>query len=185
MPTTSKTDRHRDRSTRRSTDKTPAELKAERQVQSLGVDIDAMAAVSNIFRVANAVRNVTERQLLDDHHLTFSGFTVLWVLWIWGPKESLALARESGVSKSTLTGIVKTLAQQSLVTREAHSTDGRRVIVKATRKGVATIRRIFPVFNAIEAQITSGLSGGEKGELARLLRCMLAALEDDSIGGHI
>ena len=87
---------------------TRAEIEARAQVEGLGVDIDAFAVVSNVFRVANAVRNYTERNLLGEYHLSFSGFTVLWVLWVWGPKESYALAEESGISKSTLTGVVKT-----------------------------------------------------------------------------
>ena len=98
---------------------TRAEREARKRVEALGIDVDAYAAVSNIFRVANAVRNYTERNLLSEFNLTFSGFTVLWVLWVWGPKESYALAEESGISKSTLTGVVKTLERLGLATPPA------------------------------------------------------------------
>ena len=83
-----------------------AEAEARAQVEGLGIGIEAFAAVSNVFRVAHVVRNYTERNVLGDYGLSFSGFTVLWVLWVWGPKESHSLARESGISKSTLTGVV-------------------------------------------------------------------------------
>ena len=64
-----------------------------------GVDVGAFAAVSNIFRVADAVRNHTERTLPGEFNPSFPGFTVLWVLWVWGPKESHALAlAEAGIS---------------------------------------------------------------------------------------
>ena len=156
---------------------TRAEREARERVEALGIDVDAWAAVSNIFRVANAVRNYTERSLLSEFNLSFSGFTVLWVLWVWGPKESYALAEESGISKSTLTGVVKTLERLGLAARKPHAVDGRRVLVHATRKGAATMREIFPRFNDVEALVTRDLSPAEKADLARTLRIMLHSVE--------
>ena len=156
---------------------TRAELEARKRVEALGIDVDAYAAVSNIFRVANAVRNYTERNLLSEFNLSFSGFTVLWVLWVWGPKESYALAEESGISKSTLTGVVKTLERLGLAARKPHAVDGRRVLVQATRKGISTMRKIFPRFNEVEALVTRDLSAEEKESLARSLRVMLHSVD--------
>ena len=156
---------------------TRAELEARKRVEALGIDVDAYAAVSNIFRVANAVRNYTERNLLSEFNLSFSGFTVLWVLWVWGPKESYALAEESGISKSTLTGVVKTLERLGLAARKPHAVDGRRVLVQATRKGISTMRKIFPRFNEVEALVTRDLAAEEKESLARSLRVMLHSVE--------
>ncbi|MBT6786147.1 MAG: MarR family transcriptional regulator, partial [Acidiferrobacteraceae bacterium] len=99
---------------------TVAEKAAHKRVRALGVDLGAMDAVANIFRAANSIRNKAERDLLARHGLSFTGFTVLWVLWVWGPQESHQLAQESSVSKSTLTGIVKTLHTLKLVERKAH-----------------------------------------------------------------
>ena len=111
---------------------TREEREARARVDGLGIDIDAFAAVSNVFRVANAVRNYMERNLLAEYRLSFSGFTVLWVLWVWGPRESHVLAEESGISKSTLTGVVKTLEGLGFAARRPHAADGRRVLVEAT-----------------------------------------------------
>lgn len=136
-----------------------------------------MFAVSNVFRVANKVRNFAERTILSEHKLTFSGFTVLWVLWINGKMESQALANESGVSKSTLTGIVKTLEKQSIVVREPDTKDRRRVFVSATPKGKKTMSQIFPEFNLLEAAVTKDLTAQEKNSLARMLRIVLHSLD--------
>ena len=68
---------------------------------------------------------------------------------------------------------MKTLERLDLVARKPHASDGRRVLVRATRKGIATMRRIFPRFNDIEALVTRNLSPEEKEELARTLRIML------------
>ena len=163
--------------TTRDTTITPAEELALKQVSSLDIDEDSMFAVSNIFRVANLVRNYTERNLLSDHGLTFSGFTVLWVLWINGKMESRELADESGISKSTLTGVVKTLEKQALVIRKPHAQDGRKVFVHPTAKGRTTMNTIFPVFNSFEAMFTQDLSDKEKSNLTRSLRIILHSLD--------
>ena len=157
---------------------TCTERQARERVEALGIDVDAYVTVSNILRVANAVRNYTERNLLSEFKLSFSGFTVLWVLWVWGPKESHALASESGISKSTLTGVVKTLERLGLAIRTPHTGDGRRVFVQATDRGISTMRRIFPRFDEIEAIVTRALSPQEKESLTRTLRVMLHAMED-------
>ena len=42
---------------------------------------------------------------------------------------------------------------------------------------MATVREIFPRFNALEGEITRDLSTAEKEELARALRVMLHTVE--------
>ncbi|MEE9417535.1 MAG: MarR family transcriptional regulator [Acidimicrobiales bacterium] len=163
-------------------------LLAERQVQAkLGeleggdaIDLDALAAVSNIFRVASTARYHFERKVLVDHDLSFTAFTVLWVLWIWGEQESRHLAAESGISKGTLTGVIRTLEKGSLVERRTHPADGRLALLKITNDGERTMEKLFPVFNQTEAAITSGLQSEEKRELANLLRRVLTILEGDA-----
>ena len=51
------------------------------------------------------------------------------------------------------------------------------MLVRATRKGMATMRRIFPRFNEVEALVTRNLSPGEREGLARTLRVMLHTVE--------
>ena len=154
-----------------------SEREARACVEALGIDVGSFAAVSNIFRVANAVRNHTERNLLSEFNLSFSGFTVLWVLWVWGSRESYVLAEESGISRSTLTGVVKTLERLGFAARKPHAKDGRRVLVQATRKGLSVMREIFPRFNEVEAMVTRDLSSEEKDRLTRTLRVMLHTME--------
>ena len=71
-----------------------------------------MAAVSNIYRAANVIRNHMERQVLADEDLSWAAFTVLFVLWIWGDQQTRHLAAEAGVTKGTLTGVLKTLEKR-------------------------------------------------------------------------
>jgi MarR family transcriptional regulator, organic hydroperoxide resistance regulator len=152
-------------------------IQAERdilaRVGDLEIDFDATAAVSNIYRVATAVRYHMERYVLSKHHLSWSAFVALFVLWVWGEMESHRLADETGVTQGSLTGIVKTLERRGLCERHEHPFDRRRVIVRPTATGKRLIRRIYPVFNRHEGLVTAELSSAEKLQLADNLRTVL------------
>jgi len=154
-----------------------SELAAPRRVGALDVDLPSIAAISNIFRVANAARNYMERHVLKDFDLTFSGFTVLWVLWVTGSMETRHIAAEAAITKGTLTGVLKTLESQKLVERVTPESDRRLTLVHLTRKGERWMRRIFPRFNAAEAEITAPLAKGERDLLVNALRHLLHAID--------
>src|SRR6478736_9634155 len=147
------------------------------------LDFAAMAAVSNIYRAANVVRNHMERQVLVDEDLSWAAFTVLFVLWIWGDQQTRHLAEEAGVTKGTLTGVLKTLEKRGLARRRAHGGDGRLVLVSLEPKGMAVIERLFPAFNEGEARVSSGLTEDEKNQLAALLRKIIRSAEASSSAG--
>jgi MarR family transcriptional regulator, organic hydroperoxide resistance regulator len=158
-------------------------VQAERDIRErIGdqhLDFAAMAAVSNIYRAANVVRNHMERKVLADEDLSWAAFTVLFVLWIWGEQQTRHLAVEAGVTKGTLTGVLKTLEKRGLTKRQAHDEDGRLVLVSLEPKGEAVIERLFPAFNASETQVSSALSDREKNQLAGLLRKIVRSVETD------
>ncbi|MDH4116161.1 MAG: MarR family transcriptional regulator [Acidimicrobiia bacterium] len=155
-------------------------LEAERDiVAKLGddrrFDFSSLQAISNIYRAANAIRNFMEREVLGGHGLSWGGFTALFVLWVWGPHESHALAEECGMAKGTLTGVVATLEKRGLVTRTRLSSDRRRVEVDLTEAGRDMIESVFPVFHLHEVALTSPLSTEDRLEMARLLRSIIGA----------
>ena len=158
-------------------------VQAERDIRGrIGdqhLDFAAMAAVSNIYRAANVVRNHMERKVLADEDLSWAAFTVLFVLWIWGEQQTRHLAVEAGVTKGTLTGVLKTLEKRGLTRRQAHDEDGRLVLVSLEPKGEAVIERLFPAFNAGETQVSNALSDREKSQLAGLLRKIVRSVEED------
>jgi len=149
-------------------------LQAEQDIRArLGdhaLDFDSLHAISNIYRAASAVRRRAEREVLAGYNLSWGGFTILWVLWVWGEMETAQLAAECDLAKGTLTGMVSTLEKQGLVDRERVAADRRRVTVALTQSGLNTIETVFPEFNAFEAAMSGGLTVDEKRELARLLR---------------
>ena len=157
----------------RNTSKTRQEFVATDHVRDLKVDIDAMAAISNVFRVAVMFRNRAEKRFLLKNKLTFSGFTVLWVLWVFGEMESYKLAEECGITKGTLTGIVTTLEKNGFAKRMLHPTDGRRRLIKLTAQSQTLMSKLFPTINQLEQNFVSGLSKTEQKELSRMLRIIL------------
>lgn len=157
-------------------------LEAERDIRSaLGkrpLDFDSLLAVSNIYRAANAIRNRMERDVLAPAGLSWGGFTILFVLWVWGDRETGELAGDCGLAKGTLSGMLLTLEASGLVFRSRHPEDGRKVVVSLTEKGVETIEEVFPEFNRFETTLTERLDLEDKHELARLLRLVTATADD-------
>lgn len=147
------------------------------RLQGMEIDMSAMAVVSNVYRAANAVRNHLERTVLAPHGLTWTGWVVLWVIWIWGEIESRHVAAEAGVSKGTLTGVQKTLTSKGLVVRTVHPDDARRVLLSLTEEGERLMAELFPEFNAVEAWVTTDLEDKAKLDLARALRTVVKRVE--------
>lgn len=153
----------------------------ERQVATklsgMTLDFDSMAAVSNVFRAANATRNFLERTVLAPSGLSWTAFVVLWVSWIWEPIETRTIAEEGGFSKATLTGVLQTLESRGLIKRNRSVEDKRLVLVTLTAKGRKLMVSLFPEFNKHEQEVLSGLSAQQKRDLATALRQITAFTE--------
>ena len=158
-------------------------LDAERDIRERlgdsGLDFDSLHAISNIYRAAAAIRRRAERGVLGEVGLSWGGFTILWVLWVWGEMETANLAAECDLAKGTLTGMITTLEKQDLVSRERIAADRRRVSVALTPHGLDTIEQLFPKFNAFEGDMAEGLSDADKAALASLLRAVITNAVDD------
>jgi MarR family transcriptional regulator, organic hydroperoxide resistance regulator len=158
-------------------EKTMAELLAERQVAGMALDLEAMATVSNIHRVATRIRNHFEHGVLRERELTWTSFVTLWVLWIWGETQTRYLAEEVGITRSTLSGVLNTLENRGLIRRRPHETEGRLVLVRNTEEGEALMAELFPRFNAEESFIVSTLSEDARRRLAGALRSIARHLD--------
>lgn len=145
------------------------------RLAGLDVDVSSMAVVANVHRAAHALRTHLERTVLAPHGLTWTGWVVLWVVWIWGEAESKHVAAEAGVSKGTLTGVQNTLLGNGYLGRRVHPDDGRRVLLSLTEDGERLMEKLFPEFNGAEAWLTADLDQPE--QLARGLRTLVKRAE--------
>lgn len=149
-----------------------------RRLGPIPVKREALAAVSNLYRAATAVRQHLENSALRAADLTWSAFVVLWVVWIWEEIETRHTAAEAGISKGTLTGIIKTLEGRGLVERRQHPDDGRLALLRLTPGGLALMEKLFPAFNAEEQFVVEALDDAEAVHLADTLRRIVAHLEE-------
>ena len=82
-------------------------------------------------------RLVRERH--PDNDLSLSAMAVLWALHRHGDLTVGALASREQVRPPSMTRTVNCLADDGLVSREAHPTDGRQVVVRLTEEGSAVV----------------------------------------------
>ena len=141
----------------------PAEQKVLEELGHLPLDFRAMWAISNVFRSSTALRRHLEATVLAPDRLSWTAFTGLWVLWIWGEMESREFAAAVGISRPTATGVLSTLQRRRFVRRKKAAEDGRIVLVSLTPSGRRTIEELFPRFNAEEAKVAAALSAGGTG----------------------
>lgn len=155
------------------------EQRVKSQLEDAGYDFQAMALASNVFRAATAMRRRLEQRVLAGTELSWTAFKVLWVLWIWGERETSFLAVEADITKGTLTGVVDTLERRGFVTRHRRDDDRRLVQVDLTDEGRQLIGSVFLQFNREERAIADLLEPRDQEALVRNLRRLIGALQPE------
>jgi DNA-binding MarR family transcriptional regulator len=89
-------------------------------------------------RVARRLRRISaERDAVAA--VKFTEVTVLLRLAREGPQSPSDLAKHEQVTTQAIAAIVRELQARDLVSRDAHSTDGRRTLISITAKGRAAL----------------------------------------------
>jgi DNA-binding MarR family transcriptional regulator len=146
-------------------------------IEALDLDLDASAAVSSVYRAANAVRNYITNTVLRPNDLSWTGWVVMWVVWIFDGLESRHAAESAAISKGTLTGVVKTLEEHGWMRRRPDTADRRLLHLELTPAGIRMMEKLAPEFNAAEARIVASLGGRTVSTMRSGLRGMVAAVE--------
>jgi MarR family transcriptional regulator, organic hydroperoxide resistance regulator len=147
------------------------------RVGELAMDFRAAHAVSSLYRAANAARSHLTNSVLRKRDLTWTGFLVLWLLWIWDSMETRRVAENVGISKATLTGVTNTLVARGLVERVPSEVDRRLVELRLTDEGTTLMRNLFPEFNAAEAELVEHLPAADLANLTDSLRSIVTHAE--------
>jgi DNA-binding MarR family transcriptional regulator len=156
----------------------PAERKILEELGHLPLDFRAMSAISNVFRSSTALRRHLESTVLSLDRLSWTAFTALWVLWIWGEMEAREFAAAVGISRPTATGVITTLNRRRLVRRRKAASDGRVVLVSLTPSGRRRIEELFPRFNEEERRLASVLEPEAQEGLASMLRALTRGVRE-------
>lgn len=148
-----------------------------RRLGHLPLEASAMHAMSSIHRAANATRTYMTNAVLRHHELSWTGFVVLWSVWIYDGLPSWQAAQSASISKATLTGVVQTLESRGWLTRAIDPADRRLVNLCLTPEGRELMEHIFPQLNRIESEIMAGLPSEQVDALANALRAVVEHLE--------
>lgn len=145
---------------------------------SLDVDFGAAHAVSGIYRAANAVRAHVTNEVLRPYDLSWTGFVVLWAVWMRDGMETRRAAEAAAISKATLSGVVKTLEARGWIEKRRRSDNRRLVQLHLTDSGTELLEELYPKFNAIEEQLVAGLSSRSRKGMTRGLNEIVTAIEE-------
>ena len=153
----------------------PEEVDVLARTAGSGLDVSAMFVVQDVFRAAAALRSRLESGALQAEGMTWSSFTMLFCLWVWGPLEVRDAATRMAVSRPTVSGVADTLERRGLIERRDHAGDARRRSLALTPAGERAFAALFPRVNQHEGAACRTLEPEESVELARLLRKLVHA----------
>ena len=145
-------------------------------------DEDAALVAMMLTRTAVAHLQVSER-LHRTRDWSWSGFRIMWMIWLFQEIEARDLARLAGVSRQATSSVLTTLENKGLVHRERTSpTDRRLVTVSLTPEGLAEVERAFVDQNALDSQWFSVLDADDQRQFVRLLARVSSRIDFSSQG---
>lgn len=133
------------------------------------VDLEVLTAALNIVRVSSLLVNDLEARAHRPAGWTWAGFRVMFVVFIAEAAEPREVARLAGVSRASVSGVLKTLERDGLIVRERSSPDRRVVTVKLTRRGRRATVQAFKHNHQVERRWLAGLSRAELRTVIALL----------------
>ncbi len=147
------------------------------------VDPRAIALSLTLARIAATHQYQSERVVHRERGWSYSGFRVLYMIWLSEPVEARDLARFAGVSRQTTSTVLSTLEAAKLVVRKQTSTTDRRLVsVRLTAKGRAAVDEAIGAQNALESDWFSVLSAAEQKQLLEMLERVLARIDQPAEG---
>jgi DNA-binding MarR family transcriptional regulator len=94
---------------------------------------------------------------------------VIAVLGAFAPLSSNEICERTAMDKAKVSRAVASLLKAGAIEREAHGTDQRLIQLTLSRKGQRIYEAIIPRAQAIEAEVTKGLSKTDIASLHRVL----------------
>lgn len=109
--------------------------------------------------------------------LSWSGYRLLFVLWIAGDLEPARVADLTHTSRASVTNLSVSFIEQGLIDRRPSLTDKRSVLLSLTDAGVEKVRQAYLEQDARQRKLLSVLSEEEQAIL-RLLLAKMVRLRD-------
>jgi DNA-binding MarR family transcriptional regulator len=136
-----------------------------------GMEPAAAAALLTLLLVAREISASTET-FFGSFGISDGKWSVLMLLAA-APEKRLRpseLAASLTVSRATITGLLKGLERDGLVSRGLDPSDGRVETVRITRRATALLRKMLPLLTRRHAASTAGLTKSECATMVALLK---------------
>jgi DNA-binding MarR family transcriptional regulator len=119
---------------------------------------------------------------VPDDGLTRARLGVLSLLVLGGPRTLGRLAADQGVRPPTMTRLVQAMEVDGLVVRERHPSDGRSIVIRATRAGEALLERGRATHMRPLTEAIAGLDQADREILERASDLLGPLLRADADG---
>lgn len=142
-------------------------------VDDLGVP---MVTLSYLIKQVELVSRARLDEIVAAEGLSTSEYTALTVL---GRRHGLTtsdLARNSFVRPQSMAELIGSLEQRDLISRAPDAENRRRMIISLTAAGRALLGRLRKPVEAMEEEMTSGLSPAKRAALSAALESCRVAL---------
>lgn len=146
------------------------------------LDPTVEAVVTRIQHVVTHLRRNKERALADQDLQAFEYLTLHALAGRGGRATPSELVADLQISPAAMTGRLDTLERRGYVNRRTSTTDRRKVDVELTAAGRAAWRSALDVQGREEHRILDALEPAEREHLADMLRRVLLAAEERTIG---
>lgn len=142
------------------------------------LDVEPIAITARLARLNQQLGNRLER-VFAEHQLTGASFAVLATLVRCGsePLTQTRLMTELNLTAGTISVRIDRLVAQGLVVRRPDPSDGRGSLIGLSKKGRSAFEACAPEHLANARTLTSGLTAGERAQLAALLSKLLHSME--------
>jgi DNA-binding MarR family transcriptional regulator len=141
------------------------------------LDVSPMAVIGRLTRLARVLDGEL-RKTFAEHDLDRPSFDVLATLRRSGRLTPAEMLQSAMITSGGISQRLDRLEERGLVTRTPDESNGRRVYVDLTEKGLELIDRALPDHVETEHRLLSGLGSAQRDELAGMLRNLLQALGD-------
>jgi|GEM_PF-698199 len=149
-----------------------------------GASALATECYANLYRAADLLMGLHNRQTLDEHQLSPSGRQVLAIVEGAGePLEPSVIADRLLITTGSVTSLLDNLEKRDLIRRLPHPRDRRKLLIDITPSAQAIVDELLPSLHARERDVMSAaLSTDEQRELLALIaKVQDAAMQAQSI----
>jgi DNA-binding MarR family transcriptional regulator len=144
------------------------------------LDSEPMLLFVLLARLARLSSYDFENSVHRTEGLTYSSFYVVALLAVIGPMENSRLAAASGMSRASVSAMVKTLIRDGWIEATPSPNDRRSVVLALTKTGSSRIPDLFLRLNQREKAWAGALTPGEREQFTALLKRVLDGAPDDA-----